>query len=52
MENPYLTYCPVAGNGREALLRPTPLGNQLPSASPAETAFSTDIEETGATTVY
>lgn len=44
-EKPFLTYSPAAGNGREDLLRPRPLGNQLHSASPAEPASSRDIAE-------
>lgn len=50
-EKPFLTYSPEVGNGREDLLRPTPLGNQLHSAFPAEPASSRDIAEGQKTTV-
>lgn len=41
----FRTYSPVAGNGREDLLKPTPLGNQLHPASPAENSISRDTAE-------
>lgn len=42
---PFLTFSPVAGNGREDLLKPAPLRYQLHSASLAETASSRDTAE-------